>query len=214
MESLHQCVPFVSVANTRNGFIAIFCVFEIVKVFVLEHKLSLDTVVGSAEELIENMVVPLAGVQLDHSGLFEQIPIDVRPGNLPRPRKLDANEFSESRRVIIADSLRVAERFQDWIRTQYLLGQVRSSLRLAAMVRWQNANLRHKNALVFAVIYEFPESFLSDCKDVWFCIFATAPSIHIDIVPRIDWQRAVGVDSYKEKTRIGLQIVSLVAASY
>ena len=126
MESLHQCVPFVSVANTRNGFIAIFCVFEIVKVFVLEHKLSLDTVVGSAEELIENMVVPLAGVQLDHSGLFEQIPIDVRPGNLPRPRKLDANEFSESRRVIIADSLRVAEIFQDWIRTQYLLGQVRS----------------------------------------------------------------------------------------
>lgn len=126
MKSLRQCVPFVPVGNTRDGFIAIFCVFEVVKVFILEHKLSLNTVIGSTKELIENMVVPLVCIQLDHSGLFEQIPIDVRPSDLPGPRELDANEFSESRRVIVADSLRIAERLQDRIRTQYLLGQVRS----------------------------------------------------------------------------------------
>ena len=47
------------------------------------------------------------------STLLEQVPVDSCTGNTAIVCETDTNELSETRRVVVASSLRVSERLQD-----------------------------------------------------------------------------------------------------
>jgi hypothetical protein len=96
----------------------------VVEVFyfqAVQKELSLHLLVGTAEKLVEDMVVALVGVDSHYSRLFQEIPVDIRSCDLAGARKLDPNEFTEPGRIVIPHRLGVAKRFEDGICAQDLL---------------------------------------------------------------------------------------------
>ena len=69
---------------------------------------------------------------------------------------------------------------------------------------WTRCALRHEYALVGAFIDKIPKGFVGHGKDMGLGLFSTSPSIHVDVVSRIDWQRAVRVDGDQEKAGVCL----------
>jgi hypothetical protein len=70
------------------------------------------------------------------------------------------------------------------------------------------ANLRYEDTLVGAFVDEVPEGLVSHGEDVGFCLFTPTPTVHVDVLPRVDGKWAVGVDCDQEQARVGLCIVS------
>lgn len=57
----------------------------------------------------------------DHARLLEQIGLHARADDVMTPIEVDLNELAESRRVVVASGLGIAERLHDRIRRQHFL---------------------------------------------------------------------------------------------
>lgn len=70
-------------------------------------------------------------------------------------------------------------------------------------------NLRHKYALVLALIHEAPESTVCHCEYMWLGVFSCSASVRIHYVFCVYRQGTIGIDGYKEETRVRLETISL-----
>ncbi|OAL43734.1 hypothetical protein IQ07DRAFT_286506 [Pyrenochaeta sp. DS3sAY3a] len=124
MERFNQGVPFVPVRHAGNHVIAVFGVVEVLGILVVQVEFLLHLLVRTAEQLIEDVVVPLVRIESHYPRLLQQIPINVCTSNLAGARKLNSNEFAESRGVVISHGLGVSKSLENWICSQDLLRQV------------------------------------------------------------------------------------------
>ena len=68
---------------------------------------------STLQQLIEYMEATLSFASDDYSAFLKQIPVDIRTGDATVWCKADANELSETTRVVVSLCLSVSEGFQD-----------------------------------------------------------------------------------------------------
>lgn len=73
-----------------------------------------------------------------------------------------------------------------------------------------HAHSRHQDALILALIHKISESTICHGIDVWFGILSGSAPVHIHDIFRIDRQRAVRINRYKEEPRVGLVWISIL----
>ena len=69
------------------------------------------------------MVVSFQLHAVGYSGLFQQVGLDIGAGNAKDVGKVNANEFTETGRVVVTGGLGVAIGLQDWIGRDDLIFQ-------------------------------------------------------------------------------------------
>ena len=72
-------------------------------------------VFASAEQLVENVVVALTGGVKGEADLFQQIRLHFGAHQVACSREAKLNEFTKTRRVIVAERPRVTKSFQHGI---------------------------------------------------------------------------------------------------
>lgn len=75
------------------------------------------------------MVISFIWVWFYDSGLLQQVPVNPSAGDLTSPGKLDSNKLSKTRRIVVSDSLRITECFENRVRSQDLLRKAGKLLR-------------------------------------------------------------------------------------
>lgn len=81
------------------------------------------------------MIVAFVRVQPHDPRFLEKVPVDVGASNLACTTELNSNELSESRGVVVSDSLGITEGFEDRIGSQDLFGEVGKVFR-AGLCSW------------------------------------------------------------------------------
>ena len=91
---------------------------EEVVVRVRAHQDKLLEAINDArlDKLEEDVVAPLVGLLVGHTGLLEKVDINEATGKLSHVVEVDSDEFTKARRVVIPDGFCVAIGLQNWVR--------------------------------------------------------------------------------------------------
>ena len=100
----------------------------------------------SLHQLVEYVEIALSFAPNNNSTLLKEVPVDIRTGDTSVRREADADELSESARVVVSLSLGIAKRFQDWICLKNLAFQKAKSA-LRSEVRRRGCAYRHVLAM-------------------------------------------------------------------
>jgi hypothetical protein len=117
MKRFDQTIPLIAVRYARDDVVAVSCVVEILRVLVIQEEVLFHLAVGAAQQLIEDMVVTLVGVETYNPRLLQQIPVNVCASDLSGAGEFDPNELSKTGRVVISYRLRVSKGFEYRVRT-------------------------------------------------------------------------------------------------
>ena len=143
--------------------------------------------------------------------------------------EVDSDEFTETRRVVVTDSLGVTESFQDRVGLDdlvfegdgFLLGLIigSSCLSLASTDGGEIGNnllgvfgltgsrfSSNQHRLVFAVLKHITIGFVRDGEKMGWHLSTTLAHVHSSDGVGVDGKSLVGVDDDTEETRVGLNL--------
>jgi len=109
--------PVAPVVRSRSAGYAII----LGRIVLVQQEPSEVVVCHAGEHLVEDVVVPFALGLAYETDLLEEVGLDARSHERPAFVESYLDEFAETARVVVPYRAGVPERFEYWIRLQYLL---------------------------------------------------------------------------------------------
>ena len=75
---------------------------------------------GDGTQLIKNVIRALSSSNIGDSALLQQVRLYLRCDQFAVGVKSDSDELAEARAVVVADSFRISECFEQWVALQHL----------------------------------------------------------------------------------------------
>mmetsp|Transcript_26152 Transcript_26152/g.65745 ORF Transcript_26152/g.65745 Transcript_26152/m.65745 type:complete len:331 (+) Transcript_26152:1723-2715(+) len=112
VQRLNKIPPIEAVVHTR--YVNLSGLIEKLVVFGAAQLVEVANIIGSTgSQMVEDVIVALTRAVYAHAALLQQIGRDLGAHNLACRVEADLSQFAETRRVVVAHRLGVAERLQD-----------------------------------------------------------------------------------------------------
>ena len=172
-------------------------------------------------ELIKHVVVALAFVLLDDARLLEKVDVDTGTHHLEGTIELNFDELAETRRVVVARRLRVAEGLEKRVRGEHLGGDLVLVPRFAHDREVLHHDLnrlglacstlaRDEDRLVATIVNNVLVCILGDRVDVWWLVtelLATVLDQEALFIERLAHLPAEWVDSDAYLARVRVDVI-------
>merc|ERR1712243_180277 len=182
----------------------------VVKDLVGEETLLLEVWDSVRHDVVEGVVASLQWLLVSQTRLLEQVDNHVSSRQFSRGVEVDTDEFTETGRVVISDSLGITPGLQDWVSGNNLVlkgglsllplsrradgGKVGNDL-LGVLSLSGSRLSSNKDGLVAARVGHALVSSLSNSKDVWPALIPSLADIQFHGAESVDGESLVWIDS-------------------